>query len=71
MRAHYQCGNQTSPITQIVKSCDPITPSVACFVPQNGAPQLRQVGAIVYGNDGELYIPANGNALLKIVPAAQ
>jgi hypothetical protein len=34
-----------------------------------GAPQLSQTGAIIEGNDGELYIPANGNAILKIVPA--
>ncbi len=46
----------------------------ACFVsadpgPADDAPVLRQVGAIVQGNDGEFYLPANGNALLKIVPA--
>lgn len=69
MRALYQCGSQTSPVTVIQKRCDPNTPDAPCFTPVNGAPQLSQVGAIVYGNDGELYIPANGNALLKIVPA--
>jgi glucose/arabinose dehydrogenase len=71
VRALYQCGNETSPVTDIAKRCDPNTPNAACFVPQDGAPELRQVGAIVYGNDGELYIPANGNAILKIVPVAQ
>jgi glucose/arabinose dehydrogenase len=71
MRALYQCGDETSPVTTIAKRCDPNTPNAPCFVPQNGAPELRQVGAIVYGNDGELYIPANGNAILKIVPVAQ
>lgn len=70
MRALYQCGDETSPVTTIAKRCDPNTPNAPCFVPQNGAPELRQVGAIVYGNDGELYIPANGNAILKIVPVA-
>jgi glucose/arabinose dehydrogenase len=69
MRALYQCGSQTSEITQIDKICDPNTPDVPCFVPIGDAPDLRQVGAIVRGNDGELYMPANGNALLKIVPA--
>jgi len=69
MRALYQCGDQTSAITSIDKVCDPNTPNVPCFVPMADAPELRQVGAIVQGNDGELYIPANGNALLKIVPA--
>jgi len=69
MRALYQCGTQTSPVTVIDKICDPNTPDVDCFVPVGDAPELRQVGAVVEGNDGELYLAANGNALLKIVPA--
>lgn len=69
VRALYQCGEQTSEITTIEKRCDPNQPNVACFVSVGGAPALAQVAAIVEGNDGELYIPANGNALLKIVPA--
>lgn len=69
MRALYQCGDQTSPVLEIGKVCDPNTPNAPCFTPVGGAPQLRQVGAVVQGNDGELYLPANGNALLKIVPA--
>jgi glucose/arabinose dehydrogenase len=69
MRALYQCGMQTSPITVIQKRCDPNTPNMACFTSVSGAPNLSQVGAIVRGNDGEIYIAANGNALLKVVPA--
>lgn len=69
MRALYQCGSETSEVIEIDKICDPNTPDAACFSPIGDAPDLRQVGAIVRGNDGELYIPANGNALLKIVPA--
>jgi glucose/arabinose dehydrogenase len=69
VRALYQCGTETSEVTVIQKRCDPNTPNAACFTPVGGAPQLSQVGAIVQGADGELYIPANGNALLKIVPA--
>lgn len=69
MRALYQCGTKTSPVTVIQKRCDPNTPNAACFTPVGDAPALSQVGAIVQGNDGELYMPANGNALLKIVPA--
>ena len=69
MRALYQCGSETSDVLEIDKICDPNTPDAACFTPAGDAPDLRQVGAIVRGNDGELYIPANGNALLKIVPA--
>jgi glucose/arabinose dehydrogenase len=69
MRALYQCGAQTSPVTVIQKRCDPNTPNMACFAPVNGAPALGQVGAIVTGNDGELYLAANGNALMKVVAA--
>jgi glucose/arabinose dehydrogenase len=70
MRALYQCGSETSDVLEIQKICDPNTPNAACFTAVGGAPDLRQVGAIVRGNDGELYLPANGNALLKVVPAA-
>jgi glucose/arabinose dehydrogenase len=69
MRALYQCGTQTSPVTVIQKRCDPNTPNAACFTAVSGAPNLSQVGAIVRGNDGELYLAANGNALLKVVPS--
>jgi glucose/arabinose dehydrogenase len=68
MRALYQCGSETSDVLEIQKICDPNTPDAACFTAAGGAPDLRQVGAVVRGNDGELYLPANGNALLKIVP---
>ena len=69
MRALYQCGDTTSEITTIQKRCDPNEPNAPCFTPVGGAPELVQVGAIVRGNDQELYLAANGNALLKIVPA--
>jgi glucose/arabinose dehydrogenase len=69
LRALYRCGDRTSEVTVIQKRCDPNTPDAACFTPVGGAPQLSQTGAIIEGNDGELYIPANGNAILKIVPA--
>jgi len=69
MRALYQCGSETSDVLEIDKICDPNTPDAPCFTPVGDAPDLRQVGAVIRGNDGELYIPANGNALLKIVPA--
>jgi hypothetical protein len=68
MRALYQCGSETSEVLEIQKICDPNTPDAACFTAVGDAPELRQVGAVVRGNDGELYLPANGNALLKIVP---
>jgi len=69
LRALYQCGDQTSEITTIAKRCDPNQPNAPCFAPVGDAPELVQVGSIVTGNDKELYLAANGNALLKIVPA--
>jgi glucose/arabinose dehydrogenase len=69
VRALYQCGTTTSPVTVIQKRCDPNTPNAACFTPVGGGAELAQVGHIVQGNDGELYLAANGNALMKIVPA--
>lgn len=71
MRALYQCGDQTSAITEIQKRCDPNQPNQPCFTPVGGAPELVQVGAIVQGHDGEIYLAANGNALLKVVPAPE
>lgn len=65
----YQCGEETSEIVTILKSCDANLPDAPCFVPQDGAPALGEMGAIVSGNDGELYLAANNSALLKIVPA--
>jgi hypothetical protein len=56
-------------VTVIQKRCDPNTPNAACFTPVGGGAELAQVGHIVQGNDGELYVAANGNALMKIVPA--
>ncbi len=69
MRALYQCGSQTSPVVAIHKQCDLNLPNDACFEPVGNAPPLAEVGAIVEGNDHELYLAANNNTLLKIVPA--
>lgn len=69
MGALYQCDGTTSPTLSIRKVCDPNFPDDPCFLSQNGAAPLAELGAIVEGNDGELYLAANNNALLKIVPA--
>jgi glucose/arabinose dehydrogenase len=69
MRALYQCDGETSEVVEIQKRCDPNTPDAACFLPIGGAPEFAQVGAIVEGHDGELYLAANGNSLLKVVAA--
>lgn len=69
MRALYQCGNKTSDVVLIHKQCDLNLPNDPCFTPIGNAPELAEVGAIIEGNDKELYLAANNNALLKIVPA--
>lgn len=69
MGALYHCDGETSDVTSIRKVCDPNNPDDACFIAQGGAPSLAEVGAIIEGNDGELYLAANGSALLKVVPA--
>lgn len=69
MRALYQCDDRTSAVTRIHKQCDLNLPDEPCFVPVGDTPDLTEVGAIVQGNDGELYLAANTNALFKIVPA--
>jgi glucose/arabinose dehydrogenase len=69
MRALYQCGSTTSAVRSIHKQCDPNLPNDACFVPVGNTPPLAEVAAVIQGNDGELYLPANNNTLLKIVPS--
>ncbi len=68
MRALVRCGDVTSDVTLIHKECDPNLPNDACFVPLDGAAPLGEVGAVVSGNDGELYLAANNDTLFKIVP---
>jgi glucose/arabinose dehydrogenase len=70
MGALYQCGDDTSPVVTVRKRCDPNFPNDSCFVPVAGAPALADLGAIVEGHDHELYLVANLNSLLRVVPAA-
>ena len=66
--ALYQCDNDTSPVTPITKSCNPNTPNEACLRSLPGTPVFSELRAIVEDHDGEVYVVANGNSLLKIVP---
>jgi glucose/arabinose dehydrogenase len=63
-----QCGSTTSPVTPVTKSCNPNTPNEACLRSLNGAPRFTELRAIVEDHDGELYVVANRDSLLKIVP---
>jgi len=68
MVALRQCGTKTSPLTPILKKADP-NQAGASFKSVGGAPALSDLTAIVTDNDGELYLVANRNTLLKIVAA--
>jgi glucose/arabinose dehydrogenase len=68
MGALFQCKTQTSPVTSIRKQCDPNVPNDPCFAIPSGGAGISELGAIVAGNDKELYIVANGTSLLKVVP---
>lgn len=58
-----QCDGQTSPLAVIRKNCDPNFPE-PCL---SSGRYFDELTAIVEGNDGEIYLVANGNSLLKVV----
>lgn len=64
-----QCGNVTSPVTPITKQCDPNTPDEACLRRLDNGPVFNDLRAIVEDHDGEMYVIANGDSLLKVVPS--
>jgi glucose/arabinose dehydrogenase len=65
-----QCEGTTSPVTSIDYTRDPNLPDNGYFVKVGeGVPDISSITAVVQGNDQELYIVANRNALLRIVPA--
>jgi len=68
MGALVRCKGQTSPVTPIRKQCDPNAPNDPCFAAPSGGSGISELGAIISGNDKELYIVANGTSLLKVVP---
>jgi glucose/arabinose dehydrogenase len=68
MGALFRCKGQTSPVTTIRKQCDPNAPNDPCFAAPSGGSGISELGAIIAGNDKELYIVANGTSLLKVAP---
>ena len=60
-----RCGDATSPVTGIRKSCDPNFPE-ACLQDRAGS-ALRQLTAIVEDNAGELYLVGNSDSLFRVV----
>jgi glucose/arabinose dehydrogenase len=63
-----QCGDVTSPVTPITKQCNANTPNEACLRRLDNGPVFNDLRAIVEDHEGEMYVIANGNSLLKVVP---
>jgi glucose/arabinose dehydrogenase len=63
-----QCGEQTSPVTVFLRERNANMPNVPAFTRGNGVSPLTSLVAIVQGSDNELYLVANRNTLLKVVP---
>jgi glucose/arabinose dehydrogenase len=70
MAALYHCGDATSEVTSIDYVRDANLPDNGYLVKVGeNVPALGSLTAIVEDHAGELYLVANGNALLKLVPA--
>ena len=70
MAALYHCGDATSDVTAIDYVRDANLPDDGYFVKVgDGVPDLESITSIVEDHAGELYLTANGNSLLKLVPA--
>lgn len=67
--ALYQCGSATSPVTPVLKRCNVNEPNAACLQRVDNGAAFTELRAIVEDHDGEIYMVANGNSLLKVVPA--
>lgn len=64
------CQGLTSEVTSIDYVRDPNLPDNGYFVAVgNGVPALSSITAVLEAHDRELYLVANGNTLLKLVPA--
>jgi glucose/arabinose dehydrogenase len=63
-----QCGDTTSPVTAIAKARDPNMPNAPAFARVGTTPALTTITSFAVDNAGEIYIVANRNSLLKIVP---
>ena len=63
------CGDVTSPVAPVTKQCDANTPNEACLRRLDSGAAFTELRAIVEDHDGEMYMIANGNSLLKVVPS--
>jgi glucose/arabinose dehydrogenase len=69
MAALYHCDGETSEVTVIDYELDLNLPNNGYLEKVgDGVPDISNITAIEEGADGEIYITANGNSLLKVVP---
>lgn len=62
-----QCGEQTSPVTIILREKNANMPNVPSFARADGVDPITSLVAIVQGTDGELYLVSNRSTLVKVV----
>jgi glucose/arabinose dehydrogenase len=62
-----QCGGGSSEPRTIRKRCDVGFADELCFEALDGTPVFSSLTGIVEGNDGEIYLVANRDSLLKVV----
>ena len=64
-----RCGASSSELRTIRKRCDVGFADELCFQALEGTPDFSGLTGIVEGNDGELYLIANRDSLLKVTSA--
>ncbi|MET0287814.1 MAG: PQQ-dependent sugar dehydrogenase [Polyangiales bacterium] len=67
-QALVQCGDDTSAVTIFLRERNANMPNVPGFTRAAGVSAITSLVAIVQGSDDELYLVANRNTLLKVVP---
>ena len=61
------CAGSSSELRTIRKRCDVGFADELCFEALEGTPQFSDLTGIIEGNDGEIYLVANRDSLLKVV----
>jgi glucose/arabinose dehydrogenase len=62
-----RCGSSSSELQIIRKRCDVGFADELCFGATEGTPSFSSLTGIFEGNDGEIYMTANRDSLLKVV----
>jgi glucose/arabinose dehydrogenase len=67
MVALRKCGVSSSELRTLRKRCDVGFADELCFDALEGTPEFSGLTGIIEGNDGEIYLVANRDSLLKVV----